>query len=82
MTLKLKPREFKLGDVIKAYDGAFGTACVTKITKESVQLHRPYGLTDDFESTAGVNYYTGVEIYSLWLTSEREYELYSSKEVR
>jgi hypothetical protein len=65
MTNKVKACNLKLGDVIAAYEGAFGTAIVVKIEERDIKLFRPYGTTADFSYTGGVIPYTGVESYSI-----------------
>ena len=40
--------ELHVGDVLKQFDGPFGTAIVEKITADAVHLFRPYGSTAGF----------------------------------
>ncbi len=76
-----------LGDTVKQFEGAFGTAVVTKITDEAVTLFRPYGVTADFAYSAGsgaqVIPYTGFEMCIYYLNSCTQlFEVYSSKRVQ
>lgn len=54
--------ELRLADVVELFDGPFGTAVVTQITKDEVILHRPHGVTGDFSYTGGVLYSVGNEV--------------------
>jgi hypothetical protein len=40
--------DLRLGDVVKQFEGPFGTAIVEKITADAVTLFRPYGTTCGF----------------------------------
>lgn len=76
-------RDLKMGDVVQAFDDAFGTAVVTKVDeKESaVTLFRPYAITGDYSHTGGVTPYTGAETWRI-CRDQRVYKVYSRKEVK
>lgn len=40
--------ELRVGDVLKQFEGPFGTAIVEQANNERVVLFRPYGATPDF----------------------------------
>lgn len=72
--LKLKPRDFKLGDVIQLGNGgAYMTATVTQIRESTLTVQRPFLHTGDFEYTGGVLWYVGIEAVHLFRDSEHEY---------
>lgn len=70
-----KARDFNIGDVIKAYGGAFSTCIVINVTDDKVELFRPYGITADFVTSSGLIPYTGNETYSLFRNDD-EYLVY------
>jgi hypothetical protein len=41
----IKVRDLRVGDLLKQFDGPFGTAMVKQVTEDSVVLHRPTVLT-------------------------------------
>jgi hypothetical protein len=49
---KFKVSELALGDVVKLFDGPFGTGIVQKITEADVTIFRPYGANHDFATMA------------------------------
>lgn len=85
-TMNLKPRDLKLGDVVRAmpYDGPWSTAIVRKIDEKegTVTLFRPYGTCSDFSYTGGVVCYTGIEEFNLYLSSDREILVYQRNEIK
>lgn len=40
--------DLRVGDVVKQFEGPFGTAIVEKITADSLTFFRPYGATAEF----------------------------------
>jgi hypothetical protein len=64
--------ELRLGDVVKLGDGPYCTAHVTKITKDEVFFHRPYGSISDFScgDPPSVIFYTGLEVFSRPVTDK------------
>lgn len=75
-----KPSDMKLGDVVKCFDGPFGTGIVRRIATDAVYIFRPYGQSSIVESGNSVICYTGIEEYSFWITSEVKYWVYSRNE--
>lgn len=78
---ELPVRELQLGDVVKWYDGPFGTAVVTQVTSEFVKLFRPYATTAGF--AYGDNQaipYTGSECGTYLLDSKDRFLVYQRSE--
>lgn len=75
----LKTNELKLGDVVKAFDGPFGTAIVKQIENGLVYFFRPYAVTADFNYTGGVICYTGTEEFGRSLTDKQDWVVYQRK---
>lgn len=71
--------ELELGDVVKLFDGAFGTGIVKQIADGFVTMFRPYGASEDFAYSGGVICYTGVEEYKFSLTDKSEIFVYQRK---
>jgi hypothetical protein len=73
-----------LGDVVKVFDGAWGTAIVKNVDiKENViTFFRPYGTKADFSHTGGVICYTGVEEFSRAITGGGTYYVYWRDELK
>lgn len=59
--LQIPRNELKLGDVIRCFDGAYGTGTVTMVTGTEVIVTRPYLHVGDVEYTGGLLTYTGLE---------------------
>ncbi len=57
----LKISELRLGDAVQLFEGAFVYAVVTQIKDGNVRLFRPYAMTSDFSTTAGVVPYVSFE---------------------
>lgn len=77
----LSVSELRVGDVLKWYDGAFGTAVVKQVTNEYVKLFRPYGTTAGF--AYGDNQtvcYTGVEEGTYLRDSKERFLVYQRGE--
>jgi hypothetical protein len=70
--IKVHLNGLRLADVVELFEGPFGTAVVTQITKDEVTLTRPYGVTGDFSYTGGVPYSVGNEVCK-YLTSDTRY---------
>jgi hypothetical protein len=79
--------ELQLGDVVKLFDGAFGTAMVQKITKDEVTLFRPYASNHNFATLASSREYgdlsgrqiiclTGIETCVYPKSSMAKFEVY------
>lgn len=76
------PSELRLGDVIKTFDGPWGTAIVKNVTEHEVELFRPYGHNADFSMTSGILCYVGIEQYKIPKDSKMQYEVYRRQEIR
>jgi hypothetical protein len=62
LPVELPVGELQVGDVVKWFDGAFGTAIVKQVTDKEVKLFRPYGTTAGFAySNNQTICYTGTE---------------------
>lgn len=69
---KVKVANLRLRNIIRLFDGPYGTATVYRINEDgSVKVRRPYIQTSDFEYTGGVVPYIGIED----LTIHKEVEL-------
>jgi hypothetical protein len=58
-------RELHLGDVVRVFDGPWGTAIVKRIDSNAVTFFRPYGTKCDFTCSSGVICYMGLEEFSV-----------------
>jgi hypothetical protein len=67
LPLRAFASECRLGDVVSTTSGPFNAAVVIRITDTEIELFRPYAITSDFETTAGVIPYIGYEEYSIYL---------------
>lgn len=75
--LKLKAADLRIGDVVKVFDGAYGTATVTNIDKEGeIHLFRPYVTHSEFTTPNGVIPYIGIEQFSRPITDSGTFEVY------
>ena len=74
-----KTANLKLADVVKLFDGPFGTGIVKQIADGFVTVFRPYGTSEDFCYTGGVICYTGIEEYKFSLTDKQEFFVYQRK---
>lgn len=55
-----------LGDVVRLWDGAYGSATVRQVHPDgTAQLFRPYVQTADFSCTSGVIPYVGIEDFRM-----------------
>ncbi len=77
----MKVKDLRLGDVVRLFEGAYGTATVKQTKDGVVTLFRPYGHTSDFSYTGGVICYVGMESIVYHDTSEQDFHLYSRGEV-
>jgi hypothetical protein len=68
--------ELRIGDVVNAFDGPFGTAIVKNITENTVTFFRPYGTNSDVAYGDGLICYTGIETFSRGLPSEQTIFVY------
>lgn len=74
---KMKIADLRVGDVIKQFDGPFGTAIVEHATDTEVKLFRPYGTTAGFVySDNRTITYTGIEYTTFPRGSATEFEIY------
>lgn len=84
----VKVNELKLRDTVSLNNPRnsepwpFMTATVYKVTQERVYLWRPYVSTSEFETTAGVIPYIGIEDLELWRGDSREIVLLESRPVK
>lgn len=74
-------RDLRVGDVLKQFEGPFGTAIVEKITAEAVHLFRPYGATagftyGDFAPRGQTICYHGREETVFLLTDKAQFLVY------
>jgi hypothetical protein len=74
--------ELRLADVVKAFDGPWGTAIVKNITKNEVTFFRPYGTTANFSMNSGVICYTGLETFSRMLSSKEKIFVYQREDLK
>lgn len=76
--------ELQVGDVIKQFEGPFGTAIVEKASAESVTFFRPYGATPDFtyggDGSERIITYTGREETVFLRTDKAQFLVYQRKE--
>lgn len=79
---KLKPADMKLADDVQLFEGAYGTAVVTKIADGIVHLFRPYMATADFSYTSGVVPYIGHELIQLYVDGSHAYLVIQRKELK
>jgi hypothetical protein len=80
--ITVKQRDMKLGDVVECYKGPFSTAVVEKVTDNMVHLFRPYARANDVAYGDTVTCLTGVEHFSVWRDSDREFVLLQEGEVK
>jgi hypothetical protein len=80
--MMVKASELQLGDVVKVFDSAFGSATVKQIADGKVHFFRPYVHTADFAYTGGVMCYVGIEEWYAFATDGHAYELLDRKELR
>jgi hypothetical protein len=80
--MKLKTNQLKLGDVVQAYKGKFGTAIVNKVEGNMIRFFRPYSITADFKACDEVICYTGIEEFALVASDNIELEVYERKELK
>ena len=69
------PRELRLGDKVKLFEGDYGTGTVFNVEGGAVSIIRPYIHTADFSYTGGVQWYIGTETVKVSVESERCFEL-------
>ena len=80
--MEIKQRELKLGDVVKCFEGPWGTAIVEKVTETTVHLFRPYGRVSDIAYGDSVVCLVGVEHFSVFRDSDRTFEFLQHSDVR
>jgi hypothetical protein len=74
----IKVRDLRVGDLLKQFDGPFGTAMVKQVTEDSVVLHRPYGANGGFIYAGNQTIcYTGVEETTFLKNSVQEFHVYT-----
>ncbi len=84
----LKTGELKLGDIVEAFEGAFGTAIVCKISPDSVHFFRPYGTNTDFSASGGepnsmeIITYVGIENFSRPVTDKGLWKVFRRQDIR
>ena len=71
----IKARELQLGDKVQCYEGAYSTATVRQIEDGIVYLVRPYTHTSDYETSGGLTCYVGIEEFTVYHDSDREWIL-------
>lgn len=76
----VKVGNLQVGDVVKAFDGPWGTAIVKKIEDGTVTFFRPYGISANFSYRAGVVCYVGIEDFS-HLNNDKEVYVYQRKDI-
>jgi hypothetical protein len=69
-------RDLEIGDVIKQFEGPFGTAIVCQKTETEVTFFRPYGATAGFVYTGGVITYHGQEKTTFLIDSPQKFHVY------
>lgn len=70
-------RDLRVGDVVKQFEGPFGTAIVRKVTADSVTFFRPYGTTAGFVYGGGQTIcYHGMEETTFALDSKAVFHVY------
>jgi len=74
--------ELRTGDIVKLFDGPFGTAIVKNRTDTEVTFFRPYGHHGDVVMTNGVITYTGTETFSRGLPTSQTYFVYQRNPVQ
>jgi hypothetical protein len=68
---RIKTSELRLGDRVRfAAEAPFMDGVVVDIKDRSVSVARPCLVTDDFVSTAGLGYSTGVERFALYANDD------------
>ncbi len=80
--MKTAAKDLKVGDVIEAFPGAFGTAVVSHVGETQARLFRPYATTAGFiHSDNRTICYTGIEE---WLIPRNDfaYEVYRSETMK
>jgi hypothetical protein len=80
---ELPVSDLKVGDVVKWFDGAFGTAIVKQVTNEYVKLFRPYSTTSGFSySNNQTICYTGFEEGTYLRDSKEKFLVYQRGEIK
>ena len=65
MTVTIKASELRVGDVVQALEGPWGTAIVKSCKNGYVSLYRPYGTNFDTLYSNGLICLTGLEQYEI-----------------
>ncbi len=78
----MKVRELQLADVVRLFEGPWGTGTVIKIDADSVLIYRTYQATADFSYTGGVIPYIGYEHCTYLLSDNRDMFVYERKELK
>ena len=72
-----------VGDVVKWFDGPFGTAIVEQVTDKEVKLFRPYGTTSGFAYSGNKTIcYHGSESGTYALSSKEQFLVYQRGEMK
>jgi hypothetical protein len=71
----VKYSELQLGDQVQFFDDAYSVGTVKRLTKDSVEVYRPYVHTADFvyggDDSSDVICYIGTETIKLWRDADR-----------
>lgn len=67
-----KTSQLKVGDVVKVYDGEFGTGTIRKIDCNLVHITRPYTHMDENTNIC----YTGVEEFTRSMGDKQDWLVY------
>lgn len=72
----------KVADVVRVFEGEWGTAIVKNIAGGLVHLYRPYGHAENWSYSGGVICYMGVEEFTRPCTDSEKFFLYRREELR
>lgn len=81
MAQRIPATELKLADVVQldGFFGGWGTAIVKQIKDGLITFWRPYGHSGEFEYSGGVICYIGLEEFSVFVDSNRTYNVVERK---
>jgi hypothetical protein len=82
MNIILLTNELKLGDVVEAFEGPYGTATVKQIKDDIVTFFRPYVANENWSHTGGVLCYVGIEEFSTTRSNHSYWKVLRRGEVR
>ena len=75
--------DLRVGDVVKWFDGPFGTAIVEQVTADEVKLFRPYGTTSGFTYSGNKTIcYHGSESGTYSSSSKEQFLVYQRGEMK